>query len=99
MEEELAAGLGERQIAEFVEYDEVEPGQVIGETALPAGASLAFEPIDEINDGIEAAASATTDTGSRDGYGEMRLASAGSADQHGVALFGKEAAARQIADQ
>ena len=37
MEEQLAAGLGEREIAEFVEDDEVEPGQVIGEAALPAG--------------------------------------------------------------
>jgi hypothetical protein len=30
VEQELAAGLGERQIAEFVEDDEVHAGQVIG---------------------------------------------------------------------
>jgi hypothetical protein len=29
----------------------------------------------------------------------MRLAGAGSADQHGIALFGQKGAARQIADQ
>src|SRR5260221_7313824 len=84
MEEELAAGLGERQIAEFVEYDEVEPGQVIGEAALPAGASLAFQPINEVDDGVKAAASAAADAGSRDRYGEMRLAGGGAANQHGV---------------
>jgi len=36
MEEQLAAGLGEGQISEFVEHDEVEPGEVIGHAALPA---------------------------------------------------------------
>ena len=36
VEQQLAAGLGERQIAEFVENDEVRPSQVIGEPALPA---------------------------------------------------------------
>ena len=36
MEEQLPAGLGEGEIAEFVEHDEVEPGQVIGDAALAA---------------------------------------------------------------
>ena len=36
MEQQLAAGLSEGQIAEFIENDEVEPGQVIGDTALSA---------------------------------------------------------------
>src|SRR5215211_4812817 len=34
MEQELAAGLGEGQIAEFVEDDEVQSHQMIGEPAL-----------------------------------------------------------------
>ena len=34
MEEELAAGLGEGQIAEFIEDDEVHAGEVIGEPTL-----------------------------------------------------------------
>ena len=38
MEEQLPAGLGEGQIAEFVEDDEVEPGQVVGDAALLAAA-------------------------------------------------------------
>jgi hypothetical protein len=41
VEEQLAAGLGERQMAEFVEHGEVEPGQIIGEATLPAPWRLA----------------------------------------------------------
>ena len=37
--------------------------------------------------------------GSRDGYGQMRLAGTGSADQHSIALFGQKAAACQIANE
>ena len=39
MKERLIAGLGERQIPEFVEHDEVE-GQIISQTALPTTAGL-----------------------------------------------------------
>src|SRR5438045_3972935 len=34
VKEELAAGLGERQIAKLVERDKVEPGQIVGEPRL-----------------------------------------------------------------
>ena len=57
MEEQLATGLGEGEIAEFIEHDEVEPGQVIGNLALAAGAGLGVEPVDQIDDIEEAAAS------------------------------------------
>ena len=46
VEQELAAGLGERQIAEFVEDDEVHAGQVIGKPSLPRVAGFGLEPID-----------------------------------------------------
>ena len=36
VEQELAAGLRERQVAEFVEDDEVHPGQMLGDTTLPS---------------------------------------------------------------
>lgn len=39
MEQQLAAGLGERQVAEFVEDDEVHPDQMFGDTTLPPGRS------------------------------------------------------------
>jgi hypothetical protein len=41
MEEQLTAGLGEGEISEFVEDDEVEPGEMIGDAARPAGSRSA----------------------------------------------------------
>src|ERR1700722_12030388 len=99
MKEQLAAGLSEGQVAEFVENDEVHAGEIFGEPPLPAGAGFALQPIDEIDDGIEAAPGAAADAGRRDSDRQMRLAGAGSPDQHGIALFGQKGAARQIADQ
>ena len=40
MEQQLPAGLGEGEIAEFVEDDEVEAREVIGESSLAAGAGF-----------------------------------------------------------
>jgi hypothetical protein len=37
VEQQLAAGLSKRQIAKFVEDDEVHVGQMIGETAYRCG--------------------------------------------------------------
>ena len=71
MEEQLAAGLGEGEVAEFVEHDEVEPGQVIGEPSLPAAAGFALQPVDEVDDGVETAACAAADASARDGYRQM----------------------------
>ena len=97
VEQELAAGLSEGQIAEFVEDDEVHAGQVIGDPTLPSVAGLGLEPVDEIDHVVEPAAGAGSDAASGDGDGKMGLAGAGSADQHGVALLGNEAAAGEIA--
>ena len=99
VEQQLASGLGEGQVAELVEDDEVAPGQLIGEPALAAGAGFGLEPVDQVDDVEEAAPGANADAGPRDGDGEMALAGAGPADQHGVALVGQEAADRQLADQ
>ena len=51
MEQQLPAGLSEGQIAEFVEDDEVEAREVIGEPTLAASARLSLELIDEIDGG------------------------------------------------
>src|SRR4029079_14589677 len=99
MKEELAAGLGERQIAELVEHDEVHAGEVIGQPPLSAGAGLTLQPVHQVEDDVEAASSTATDAGSCDRHGEMRFAAAGSTDQDGVALLGKEGAGCQTADQ
>ena len=77
MKEQLTAGLSEGQIAEFVENDKVHAREIFGEPPLPAGAGFALQPIDEIDDGIEAAPGAAADAGPRDSYRQMRLAGAG----------------------
>jgi hypothetical protein len=65
VEEELAAGLGERQVTEFVEDDEVLAGEIVGDTARTSGARLGLEPIDEVDGGEESAARSCSDTASR----------------------------------
>ena len=77
MEQQLAARARERQIAEFVEDDEIEPGELGGECAGLANAGLLLEPGDEI-DGVEVASTGTgaNDAGG-DGDGEVGLAGAG----------------------
>ena len=77
VEEKLTAGLSERQIAQFVEHDKVETGEVIGEPALATGAGLAFEPVDEVDDGAEAAARAAADASAGDGDGKVAFTGAG----------------------
>ena len=77
VKQQLAAGLGEGQVAEFIENDEVHAREIFSEPALPAGAGFALQAIDEIDDGIEAAPGAAADAGSRNCYRQMRLAGAG----------------------
>jgi hypothetical protein len=48
MEQELAAGLGEGQIAELVKNDEVHASEVVGNSALPPVPGLGLDPVDEI---------------------------------------------------
>lgn len=99
MEQQLASGLGEGQIAELVEDDKVTPGQQIGEPTLATVAGFGLEPVDQIDDVEVAGAGAVTDAAPRDGDGEMALAGAGSADQHGIALAGQEGARGQLSYQ
>jgi hypothetical protein len=99
MEQKLAAGLSERQVAEFVEDDEVHPGQMLGDPTLPSVAGLDLQTVDEVDHVVEAAACARPDAASGDGDGHMGFAGAGTADQDGVTLLGDEAAAGEIIDQ
>src|ERR1041385_8247352 len=99
MKEQLSAGLSKRQIAEFVEHDEVHAGEVVGEPALPAGTGPALPPGHPVDRAVEAASCASADARSCNGHGEMRFAGAGSADQDSVALLGQECPGCQTADQ
>jgi hypothetical protein len=83
--------LGERQIAEFVENDEVHSRELIGDPTLPSVTGLDLEPVDEIDHVVEPATGAGADAASGVGNGQMGLAGAGPADQHGVALLSDEA--------
>src|SRR6185312_12606069 len=99
MEEQLPAGLGERQITEFIEHHEVEPGEVIGGASLLSIAVLCLEPIDQIDDVEEAAARSVADESTGNGDGQMRLPGPGAADEDGIALIGDEGAGGEITDQ
>jgi hypothetical protein len=77
MEQELAAGLGEGQVTEFIEDNEAHAGQMISEPALATGTRFCFEAVDEVDDVIEPAAHAGSDAASSNGDGEMGLAGAG----------------------
>jgi hypothetical protein len=79
VEQQLAAGLCERQITEFVENAEVEPGEAIGDAALSPGASFGLQSIDQVDRGIEAATGAGADAGAGNGYGKMAFSGAGTA--------------------
>ena len=46
MEQKLATGLSERQVAEFVEDDEVHPGQMLGDTTLPSVTGLDLQAVE-----------------------------------------------------
>ena len=77
MEEKLPAGLGEGQVAEFVENDEVAADELVCGAALAPGAEFGLEVVDQVDDVVAAAAGTLADAGPRDGDGEMGLAGAG----------------------
>src|ERR1700730_9469835 len=99
MEQQLTAGLSERQVAELVENDEVHPGQMLGDATLPSVAGLDLQAVDEVDDVVEATTGPGSDAASGDGDGEMGFAGAGAADQDGIALLSDEPAAGEIIDQ
>src|SRR5690606_27026361 len=99
VEQELTAGLRERQIAEFIEDDEVEACKVIRRSSLFPITRLCFQPIDQIDNVEEAAARAVANesTGNRDG--QMALAGSRATDENDVALIGDEGAGGQFPHQ
>src|SRR5689334_16128464 len=53
MEQKLATRLGKRQIAEFVQHNEVHPREIVRHPTLPACTGLRLEPVDQINHVVE----------------------------------------------
>src|SRR5271155_4954955 len=97
MEQQLAAGLGEREIAEFVEDDDVEASEIVGDASLASGSSFGLELIDEIDGSEEAPARSSADATPRDADGQMRFAGSGSSNEDDVALLGDEGSASEVA--
>src|SRR6185369_18077237 len=72
---------------------------MLGNTTLSSVAGLDLEAVDEVDHVVEAPAGTGSDAASGNGDSQMGLAGAGTADQHGVALLGDEAAAGEVIDQ
>ena len=49
IEQQLTAGLGEGEIAEFIEHDEVFSDEIFRDPSLPSAARFGLEPVDEID--------------------------------------------------
>ena len=77
MEQQLAAGLGERQVTEFVEDQQIDTAQAISNAALAAEFHFALKPVDQIDDVEEARPLAGPDDAARDADGQMRFSRAG----------------------
>src|SRR4051794_1736626 len=97
MEQQLAAGLAERQITKLIDDNEIVAQQLLGQTATASGSLLLLELVDQIDEIEEAAPGAGADNGCGHCDAEMGLAGAGSADEDGVALGIKESAGGEFA--
>jgi hypothetical protein len=49
VEQQLPTGQSERQITKFVEDDEVEAREIIGEASLSVGTAFGLKPVDQID--------------------------------------------------
>jgi hypothetical protein len=77
MEQQLSAGLAERQIAEFIDDNEVVTQQGLDDAAALSGGLFLFELIDQIDEIEEAAAGSGADDGGGDGAGVSGILCAG----------------------
>jgi hypothetical protein len=73
VEQELAAGLSEREVAELVEDDEVHSGQMLGDTTVPSVAGFDLQAVDEVDYIVETPAGTGSDAASSDGDRQMVL--------------------------
>src|SRR5205814_1000624 len=99
MEQQLAARLRKREVAELVDDDQIDARQLLGETAGTAGLGLGFELVDQIHGIEEARLPPQSDATPGDADSDVALAGAGSPDRDHVALLRQEVAAGQIAYQ
>ena len=99
VEQQLAAGLGERKVAKLVEDQEVEAAQQVSRAPLPVGTSFGIELVHQV-DGVEEPSSfASPDAGPGDAHGKVGFAGPGATDEHDIALLFKEIPGGQVAHQ
>ena len=77
VEQQLRAGLAERQIAEFVDHDEIVAQQSLNDASAFSRRLFLFELIDEIDEVEEAASRPLADDRRGDGDRQMGFACAG----------------------
>jgi len=98
VEEQRATILGERQVAELIEDDYVLVEQPRGEATGFALTLLGIELIHEVDDAEEACPLALLDCVPGERGGQVRLASAGAANEHDVAGGGEVFPGVELAD-
>ena len=99
VEQELSAGLGEGQVAELVEDQEVEAGDEIGGSSLAFCAGFCVQLVHQVDHIEEPTPAAFPDACPGDADGKMGFAGACASDQDEVALMVEEVAVGQVADQ
>ncbi len=99
MEQELSACLGEWQVSQLIEDQEIETGDQIGGPALPVCARLGIQLVDQIDDIEEPSPGSVADTSPDDADGQMGFAGSGSPDQDQTALMIQEVPAGQAPDE
>lgn len=99
VEQQLATRLRERQVAEFVEHQQVDAGDPVSNASTAAKLHLCFELVDQIDGVEEGGLPPGADDASGDAEGDVALAGTRAADQHDVPLLVEEGAGRELLDR
>jgi hypothetical protein len=92
VEQQLAAGLTERQVAEFVDDDKIVTQQFFGQSASSTGGLFLLQLIDQVDQVEEAPPGAGADDRRGHGDAQMGFAGSGAADKDRIALGVEEGA-------
>jgi len=92
VKQQLSARSGKGQIAQFVQDDEVEAGQLCGQDARLTPPAFLLKTVHQVDRVEVPAAGAGSHHAGRDGYGEMAFSGSGSANKYDIALLRKERA-------
>lgn len=97
VEQQLAAGLTERQITELINDDQIVVQQLLGQATAAAGGLFLLELVDQIDQVVEPSPGPGADDHRGDADAQMGFARTGSADEDCVALGVEESACRKFA--